>query len=312
MSDKFNTEMLDIVQQHLQQEEKPVEANNEVENKIQNETEKEFQENQESLQKDVKTDELENKEEVNLDKELSGLPKDLIEEVKSFKDPEDKAKAIKIAKEQRAREDRLHLELGKTKKELKNVSKLFEGIQTNPAETFKALAREVKFDLTQALEEPVQAQDDLYLTPEELIERKTKDIQQNLYKSNQEQINLIDTQELLEDFLSNNDYSEDFIAENQSEFVAFYNKELTKDGLKNYYSRKSRMEAMKNAYSKLERLQPDYENKLRIKLQQELEEDKKNKFDEAKRQQKISKSVSNINKSLSYDDKLLAIIKDYI
>ena len=40
----------------------------------------------------------ENQEIDNLDKELSGFPKELIEAVKTIKDPEDREKTIKIAK----------------------------------------------------------------------------------------------------------------------------------------------------------------------------------------------------------------------
>ena len=164
---QFNDQLMSIIQEHLpkQEDDESIEQNDTQQDQTVNETPKEDE---------TKSDESESQNEVNIDKELSGLPKELVETVKTFKDPEDRAKAIKIAKEQRAREDRLHLQLGNTKKELDNVSGLLQKIETNPAETFKALAKRVNFDLRQAVDEPVQ---DDYLTPEELINKRAKDIQ---------------------------------------------------------------------------------------------------------------------------------------
>lgn len=304
MSDKFDTEMMEDIRQHLTQEEKPVEEEAVQEEETQETPQEEETEN---------TLESENqKEDINIDKELSGLPKELVEAVKGFKDPDDRAKAIKLAKEQRAREDRLHLELGNTKKELKNISGLLDSIETNPAETFKALAQRVNFDLNKIVQNPVQQEDELYLTPEELLDRKTKNIEQNSYKLIQEEVNRRESIELLDELLSDSNYNEDFIAENQAEFIQIYNRELTKDGNKNYYTRKARLDAMKNAYSKLERLDPEFETKLRAKILKESEQSKKSKFDEAKRQQKIAKPVSNSNKPLTYDEELRLEVRKFM
>ena len=152
IKDDYKNEMLDLIKQNIDsQEQEAVEEDNneqvEIKN-IQEETpkEEETENNESKSQEEVKTD-----NEVNIDKELSGLPKELVEAVKTFKDPEDRVKAIKIAKEQRAREDRLHLQLGNTKKELDNVSGLLKNLESNPAETFKALAKRVNFDLKLAV-----------------------------------------------------------------------------------------------------------------------------------------------------------------
>jgi len=307
--ENYKNEMLELIKQNSDnQEPEAVENQNEIveessndENQIEETPQEEETENKESE---------EQKPEVNLEKQLSGLPKELIEAVKTFKDPEDREKAIKIAKEQRAREDRLHLQLGNTKKELENVSGLLKNIETNPAETFKALANRVGFDLNQlALQNTVQ--DELYLTPEEIVKKETAKIEQKSYRLLQEEVNKRESKELLAEFLEDPSHNEDFIAENQNEFVNFYNKELTKNGQQEYYPKKTRLEAMKKAYILLERLQPDYEEKIRNKILNEVNSERKNKFDEAKRQQKIIKPVSNA-KPMTYEEQQKALIRKYL
>jgi hypothetical protein len=105
--------------------------------------------------------------------------------VKTMQNPDDRAKAIKLAKEQRAREDRLHLENGNLKKERDNVSNLLKNLETNPVETIKHLAKELNLDLT-SLNEPVYDDND-YLSPEELSKKQIQDIQK---KSKQSTIGL--------------------------------------------------------------------------------------------------------------------------
>lgn len=256
----------------------------------------------------------ENQEINNLDKELSGFPKELIEAVKTIKDPEDREKTIKIAKEQRAREDRLSLQLGNTKKELNNISGLLQHLQTKPAETFKALAKQINFNLKDAVEiENDTVQDELYLTPEELINKKTAEIQQNTHKFLQEEVNRREISEVLADFFQNENYKEDLILENRESFNGLFNQELAKEinkknlDSRDYIPRSVRLEAMKNAYSRLERLQPDYENIIEAKIRQKIEKEKKDKFDEAKKQQKFSKPVANSNYSETFDQKLANI-----
>lgn len=262
----------------------------------------------------------ENQETDNLYKELSGFPKELIEAVKTIKDPEDREKTIKIAKEQRAREDRLSLQLGNTKKELNNVSGLLQYLQTKPAETFKALAKQVNFNLKDAVEiEENTVQDELYLTPEELINKKTAEIQQNTHKFLQEEVNRREISEVLADFFQDENHKEDLISENRESFNTLFNQEIIKEIAKknldprDYIPRAVRLEAMKSAYSKLERLQPDYENVIETKIRQKIEKEKKDKFDEAKKQQKFSKPIANSNYSETFDQKLTNIWgKNYV
>jgi hypothetical protein len=256
----------------------------------------------------------ENQEIDNLDKQLSGLSKELIETVKSIKDPEDREKTIKIAREQRAREDRLSLQLGNTKKELNNISGLLQYLQTKPAETFKALAKQVNFNLKDAVEiDDNTVQDELYLTPEELINKKTAEIQQNTHKFLQEEVNRREISEVLADFFENENHKEDLISENRESFNGLFNQELAKEinrknlDSRDYIPRAVRLEAMKNAYSRLERLQPDYESVIEAKIRQKIEKEKKDKFDEAKKQQKFSKPVANSNYSETFDQKLANI-----
>ena len=300
---QFNDQLMSIIQEHLpkQEDDESIGQNDTQEDQTVNETPKEDE---------TKSDESESQNEVNIDKELSGLPKELVEAVKTFKDPEDRAKAIKIAKEQRAREDRLHLQLGNTKKELDNVSGLLQKIETNPAETFKALAKRVNFDLRQAVDEPVQ---DDYLTPEELINKRAKDIQQQTYLTYQQELNQREAKELLADFLEDKP-DDTLIYENQSVFVSFFNENIAKKQQElgeSYIPKKFKMQAMKDAYEKLERLQPDYETKIKAKIKKELEETSKAKFEEAKKQQKISKPIANSNKSLTTSELIFGMVKDF-
>jgi hypothetical protein len=301
MDKNFDQELMNTIREHLPQEQEDnivVEVN-------------ENQNDQTPKDNELESNEGVNETQIDLDKELSGLPKELVDTVKAFKDPEDRAKAIKIAKEQRAREDRLHLQLGNTKKELENVSGLLQHLQSKPAETFKALAKQVNFDLKQAIDEPVQ---DDYLTTEELIEQRTKNIEQNSYLNLQREVNSREAKELLADFLSEETSSEELIFNNQSIFVNFFNENILKlqqQSQDSYIPKKNRLKALKDAYQKLERLQPDYEDKIKLKIKQEIEEQNKNKFDEAKKQQKISKPIANSNKPLTYEDTIFNLVKEF-
>jgi hypothetical protein len=300
IKDDYKNEMLDLIKQNSEIQES--EAVEETENEI---VETENIEETENLEGDNQ------EKEVDIDKQLSGLPKELVEAVKTFKDPEDREKAIRIAKEQRAREDRLHLQLGNTKKELENVSGLLKNLESNPAETFKALAKRVNFDLKQVVDEAVY-EDELYLTPEEQIKREAKNIQQNSYQLLQNEVNKRESKELLAEFLEDTSHSEDLIVEHQQEFINFYNQELVKNGVQDYYPLKTRRKALETAYKKIEILQPDYENKIREKILKELNEQKKEKFEDAKKQQRISKPVANANKPMTYEEEQKALIRKYL
>ena len=309
LTENYKNEMLELIKQNVDnQEQQAVENQNEIVENTSNEKNQEIETSQE--EETENNESQDEKLELNLDKELSGLPKELIEAVKTFKDPEDREKTIKIAKEQRAREDRLHLQLGNTKKELENVSGLLKRIETNPAETLKALAERVGFDINQLVNQnPVQ--DELYYTPEEMIDKKAQIIQQNSYKLLQDEVNKRESKELLAEFLEDTSHSEELIANYQQEFVNFYNYELQKNGIQDYYPQKIRKQALKTAYIKLERLQPDYEEKVRAKILNDVNEQKKEKFDEAKKQQKISKPVSNA-KPMTYEEEQKALIRKYL
>ena len=307
INEDYKNEMLDLIKQNSESQEQ--EAVEESENETV-ETE--------NIEESPQEEETENKESgsqkeatIDIEKELSGLPKDLVEAVKTFKDPEDREKAIKIAKEQRAREDRLHLQLGNTKKELENISGLLKNLETNPAETFKALAKRVNFDLKQVVDEAVY-EDELYLTPEEQIKREAKNIQQNSYQLLQNEVNKRESKELLAEFLEDTSHSEDLIVEHQQEFINFYNQELVKNGVQDYYPLKTRKKALETAYKRIEILQPDYENKLREKILKEVNEQKKEKFEDAKKQQRISKPVANANKPMTYEEEQKALIRKYL
>ncbi len=307
IKDDYKNEMLDLIKQNSEIQEP--EAVEETENEIV-ETE-----NIEETSQNEETENLEGdnqEKEVDIDKQLSGLPKELVEAVKTFKDPEDREKAIKIAKEQRAREDRLHLQLGNTKKELENVSGLLKNLESNPAETFKALAKRVNFDLKQVVDDEAVYEDELYLTPEEQIKREAKNIQQNSYQLLQNEVNKRESKELLAEFLEDTSHSEDLIVQHQQEFINFYNQELVKNGVQDYYPLKTRKKALETAYKKIEILQPDYESKIREKILKEVNEQKKEKFEDAKKQQRISKPVANASKPMTYEEEQRALIRKYL
>jgi len=268
------------------------------------------QQTEEVVEKKIEIEiEKQNQNEINFDKELSGLPKELVELVKSIENPSDREKTIKLAKEQRAREDRLHLENGNLKKEKDNISGLLQNLETRPAETIKYLIKELNLD-PNSFSETVD--DDNYTTVEELTKKQIQDIEKKSKQSIQEEINQRESKELLEELFSDEKYNEDFVIKNQFMFIQLYNQELEKNGLKTYYSKKSRLEAMKIAAEKLERLNPDYETKLENKIRQQIENERKNKFDEAKKQQKISKSLSNSDKPFTDDEKLREMVRQYM
>ena len=229
IKENYQNEMLDLIKQNTDSQEQ--EAVEEVENEsVETENIEEKEETPIEEETENKESESQKQDNVDIEKQLSGLPKELVDAVRTIKDPEDREKAIKIAKEQRAREDRLHLQLGNTKKELDNISGLLKNLENNPAETFKALAKRVNFDLKQVVDEPVY-EDELYLTPEEQIKRESRNIQQNSYQLLQQEVNKREAKELLADFLENPTHNEELIVEYQQEFVNIYNQELAKNGI---------------------------------------------------------------------------------
>lgn len=299
MTDNFKNEIIQNIENYTQQINNKEVVEEDIEQK---EVENENTQEETEIEK-------QNQNEVNLDKELSGLPKELVELVKTIKDPEDREKTIKLAKQQRAREDRLHLENGNLKKERDNVGNLLKNLETNPAETIKHLAKELNLDLA-SLSEPVY--DDNYLSPEELSQKQFQDLYKKSKQSIQEEINQREANELLEELFSTDEYNQDFILDNQPSFVKYYNQELEKNGVKSYYSKKSRFEAMKVAANKINRLDPDYDTKIEVRIRQKIENERKDKFDEAKKQQKISKPVANSNKSLTWEESTRELVQQYL
>lgn len=301
----FQKELAEQINNYTKQQEEQQEEQENIVEEVLEETAE--QETEKTTEEETEI-EKQNQNEVNIDKELSGLPKELVELVKSIKNPEDREKTIKLAKQQRAREDRLHLENGNLKKDRDNVSNLLKNLEANPTETIKHLAKEFNLDLA-SLNETVY---DDYTSPEELTQKQIQDIQQKSKQSIQEEINQRESNELLEELFSNDEYNQDLILDNQIAFIKYYNQELEKNGIKSYYSKKTRLEAMKIAANKINRLDPDYDSKMEAKIRQQIENDKKNKFDEAKKQQKISKPVANFNKSLNWEQSTRELIQQFL
>ena len=112
--------------------------------------------------------------------------------------------------------------------------------------------------------------------------------------------------------MSSDEYKEDFIYENQAAFFQYYNQELQKNGPKEYYSKKSRLAAMKVAANKIDRLDSDYPIKMEAEIRKKINNERKETFDEAKKQQKISKPVANSNKSLNWEQSTRELVQQYL
>jgi hypothetical protein len=130
-------------------------------------------------------DEKENpevEEEKELNRKLSGQPKEFKDLVKSVQDKELQTKILDAGKIVRAREDRLSLELGNLKKEYGTTKELIQFIDRDPIAALKHIAKITKIDLGSLIDKPVHEEDDYdYRTPEEKArDRELEDIKREL------------------------------------------------------------------------------------------------------------------------------------
>ena len=133
---------------------------------------------------DIKDIEIEEQlNDSDLDRKLSGQPKEFRELVKSVKDAETRDKILEAGKIARAREDRISSELGNLRKESANVRDFENLLKTDPQQALKNLAKAVKVDLNSLIDRPVLSEDDYdYRTNEEILrDNEFQDIKQKIY-----------------------------------------------------------------------------------------------------------------------------------
>ncbi len=147
---------------------KEVEPQEEEEKEPENiEDEDEEVEAEDEAEEEKEITETEEEKNFDLERKLSGQPKEFKELVKSVADPDLQTKILEAGKISRAREDRLSLELGNLKKEYSNATDVLKNLQKNPVETLKDLAKVLKVDINALADKAVVDEDDDYRTPNE-------------------------------------------------------------------------------------------------------------------------------------------------
>ena len=126
-------------------------------------------------------------EDKELNRKLSGHPKEFIDLVKSVKDKELQTKISDAGRLYRATNDRLSLELGNLKKEQSSTKELIQFIDRDPVAALKHIAKVTNIDLGSLVDAPVYEEDDYdYRTPEEKArDKKLEDIERKLNQREQ-------------------------------------------------------------------------------------------------------------------------------
>lgn len=181
LSEKLN----DFFPEEVQEVKEIIEPKKAVPNPMLEEIEEELLEEEKEENKEEEAEEIKNPEEEEqkeLNRKLSGQPKEFKDLVKSVQDKELQAKILDAGKVVRAREDRLSLELGNLKKEHNSTKELIQLIDRDPVAALKHIAKVTKIDLSSLIDKPVQNEDDYdYRTPEEKArDKQLEDIKQEL------------------------------------------------------------------------------------------------------------------------------------
>jgi hypothetical protein len=161
-----------------------------VPNPMLEEFEDELEEEQAEEEPEDEKQNSEVEEDKELNRKLSGQPKEFKDLVKSVQDKELQTKILDAGKIVRAREDRLSLELGNLKKEYGTSKELIQFIDRDPIAALKHIAKVTKVDLGSLIDAPVQNEDDYdYRTPEEKArDRKLEDIERKLNQREQSEL----------------------------------------------------------------------------------------------------------------------------
>ena len=223
-----------------------------------------------------------------LKRELSGLPNDQIELVKSINSKEDRQKAIELAKRQRADKDRLYLELGNTKKELERMNGFLQTIENQR-----------QSGVSQGVDERLPEDD--YLTEQERI-LKTKIIQlENQVKRGDQDRTAAENYEIISEFSAD---KPDFVNLEQDIALAvdILNK---KKGVA--ITIKSRKERLDEAYKLAKSLNNADKTEVELERFRQQEQLRKQKIEESKRLKRFSKTDSSAPLNLTPSQKISLI-----
>lgn len=226
-----------------------------------------------------------------LKRELSGLPNEQIELVKSITSKEDRQKAIELAKKQRADKDRLHLELGNTKKELERMNNFLQQLENQRQN-----------GVSQKVDENFPEDD--YLTEQERI-LKNKLIQlENQVKLGEQKKIEAENYEIISEFSAD---KPDF-AELEADIALAVDILNKKKG--NPYTVKARRERLEEAYKLAKSL--NYADKTESELERlrQQEELRKQKIEEAKKLKKFSRNSSSAPSNLTPSQIVAQIWRD--
>lgn len=215
-----------------------------------------------------------------LKRELSGLPSEQIELVKSITNKEDRQKAIELAKKQRADKDRLHLELGNTKKELERMNSFLQQIEN------QKLSQESNDVLPE----------DSYLTDQErLLKNKIVQLENQVKLGEQQRLNA-ENFEIISQFKeSKPDFEE--LEQDIGLAIDILNR---KKGIA--YTIKARQDRLEEAYKLAKSL--NYSDKTeseleRLKQQEEL---RRQRIEESKKLKKFSRNSPSVPQKLTPDE----------
>ena len=184
LSEKLNEFFPIEIEEAKEQPKQIVEPKKAVANPMLEEFEEEIKEDEqveEELEDVEKNSEIEEDKELN--RKLSGQPKEFKDLVKSVQDKELQTKILDAGKIVRAREDRLSLELGNLKKEYGSTKELIQFIDRDPVAALKHIAKITKIDLGSLVDKPVHEEEDDYdyRTPEEKArDKQLEDIKNEL------------------------------------------------------------------------------------------------------------------------------------
>lgn len=215
-----------------------------------------------------------------LKRELSGLPSEQIELVKSITNKEDRQKAIELAKKQRADKDRLHLELGNTKKELERMNSFLQQIEN------QKLSQESNDILPE----------DSYLTEQErLLKNKIIQLENQVKLGEQQRLNA-ENFEIISQFKeSKPDFEE--LEQDIGLAIDILNR---KKGIA--YTTKARQDRLEEAYKLAKSL--NYSDKTEAELERlkQQEELRKQKIEESKKLKKFSRNSPSVPQKLTPDE----------
>lgn len=247
-----------------------------------------------------------NEEDTDLDRKLSGYVKEFKDLVKAEKDPVKRELLFQAVKTARAREDKLSLELGNSKKEIANFRDFGELLQKDPKLAIKNLAKRVNLDINSLVEKATVQEGDNYdyRTPEEIArDKELEDIKQELSElKNQRQSELQSTlDQEIDSFENAKDENGDLkhphfekVYESLVEIMALENKKLGFP--RNSAERKERLE---RAYKKATLLDDDLIALRDAEIVKRTEARRQRQIEEARKNKKFGGRGTNVDTVIS-------------